>query len=129
MANKAYALLSSQKSARNPKLDFIALACKGQKAGFEKVIKLIDDLTAELKKEQVDDENKKEYCEAQFDQADDKKKGLERAIGKLEKAIDEAKETIATLTDEIKALEDGIVALDKSVAEATAQRKEENSDF
>jgi len=47
----------------------------------------------------------------------------------LEKAIDEAKETIATLTDEMKSLEDGIVALDKSVAEATAQRKEENSDF
>merc|ERR1719390_560366 len=86
-------------------------------------------MVALLKEEQLDDENKKEYCEKQFDTADDKKKGLERAVGKLEKAIDEAKETIATLTDEIAALEDGIVALDKSVAEATAQRKEENSDF
>merc|ERR1719316_171102 len=71
MENRAYALLkAAQKTAKNPKLDFIALAVRGKKAGFEKVIKLIDDLTAELKKEQVDDESKKEYCEAQFDQAD-----------------------------------------------------------
>ena len=63
-----------------------------------------------------------------LDKADDKKKVLERSVNKLEeKAIDEAKETIATLTDEIKALAAGIVALDKSVAEATEQRKEENS--
>jgi len=47
--------------------------------------------------------------------AEDKKKGLECAVGKLEKSIDEAKETIAILTDEIAALEAGIVALDKSV--------------
>jgi len=33
------------------------------------------------------------------------------------------------LKDEIAALEDGIRALDKSVAEATEQRKEENSDY
>jgi len=70
-----------------------------------------------------------EYCENSVDDADDKKKGLERAVGKLEKSIDVAKETIATLTDEIAALEAGIVALDKSGAEATANRKEENSDY
>jgi len=70
-----------------------------------------------------------EYCEKSVDDADDKKKGLERAVGKLEKSIDVAKETIASLTDEIAALEAGIVALDKSVAEATANRKEENSDY
>jgi len=61
MANKVFAC---QKAARNPKLDFIALAVKGKKAGFEKVIKLIDDLTAEFKNEQVDDDSKKEHCEA-----------------------------------------------------------------
>ena len=64
------------------------MACKGKKAGFQKVIKLIDDLTAKLKKEQVDDESKKAYCEAQFDQADDKKKATEGQMSDLEKAID-----------------------------------------
>merc|ERR1719181_2080244 len=130
MANKAFALLSAaQKSAKNPKLDFIALAVKGKKAGFEKVIKLIDDLTAELKKEQVDDESKKEYCEAQFDQAEDKKKATEGTISDLEKAIADAEQNIVTLKEEIDALGDGIRALDKSVTEATEQRQEEASDY
>jgi chromosome segregation ATPase len=111
------------------RLDLIMLALHGKKVGFEKVIKLIDDMVALMKTEQQDDEDKKEYCEMQFDQADDKKKALERTEGKLTAAIEDAKETIATLTDEIKALGEGITELDKSVAEATANRKEENSDF
>jgi len=96
---------------------------------FAKVIKMIDTMTATLKKEQQDDNDKKEFCEMQFDAADDKKKGLERGVSNLEKAITKEKEAVAALADEIKALEEGIVALDKSVAEATEQRKEENTDY
>merc|ERR1719480_211962 len=40
-----------------------------------------------------------------------------------------AKDAIATLTEEIAALEASIKALDKAVAEATEQRKQENSEF
>jgi predicted nucleic acid-binding Zn-ribbon protein len=61
--------------------------------------------------------------------ADDKKKSLERSVSNLEKAIEKEKEGIAALADEIKALQESIVALDKSVAEATEQRKGENTDF
>jgi chromosome segregation ATPase len=119
---------SSNKSDRH-RLDVIMLALHGKKVGFEKVIKLIDDMVALLKTEQNDDNDKKEYCEMQFDQADDKKKALERTEGKLTAAIEDAKETIAQLTEDIKVLGEGITALDKSVAEATENRKEENSDF
>jgi len=118
----------SKKSDRQ-KIDFIMLALRGKTEGFEKVIKLIDDMVALLGEEQLDDDHKKEYCEMQFDFTEDKKKELERKVSKLETAIDDAKEGIATLTTDIAALNDGIVALYKSVAEATEQRKEENSDF
>jgi len=111
------------------RLDLVMLALRGKKVGFEKVIKLIDDMVVLMKKEQQDDADKKEYCETSFDQADDKKKELERAEGKLSKAMNEAKEQIGQLTDDIKELGEGIVALDKNVAEATENRKEENSDF
>jgi TolA-binding protein len=111
------------------RLDLVMLALRGKKVGFEKVIKLIDDMVALMKKEQQDDADKKEYCETSLDQADDKKKELERAEGKLGKAMNEAKEQIAQLADDIKELGAGIVALDKDVAEATENRKEENSDF
>merc|ERR1719329_1890846 len=59
---------------RRPALDFIALALHGKKIGFGQVIKMIDELVAELKKEQQDDNNKKEYCDEQFDLADDNNK-------------------------------------------------------
>lgn len=111
------------------RLDAIMLAISGKKVNFDKVIKMVDDMVALLKREQLDDEHKKEYCEGQFDLADDKKKALEREEGKLTVSMADAKESIATLADEIKALGEGIKALDKTVAEATDNRKEENSDF
>jgi septal ring factor EnvC (AmiA/AmiB activator) len=112
-----------------PRLDFITLAIEGKAAGFEKVIKMIDDMVATLKKEQLDDDHKKEYCAKQFDFAEDKKKGLVKSVSDLEASIEEAKEGISTLASEIEALEDGIKALDKSVSEATEQRKEEHEDY
>jgi len=90
---------------------------------------MVDELVASLKQEQLDDDNKKEYCATQFDVSDDKKKGLEKSIADLETSIINAQDGITTLTDEIGALEDGIRALDKSVAEQTEQRKEEHEDF
>jgi len=116
-----------------PGLDFLVLALSGRRAltqgTFDKVIKMIDDMVAELKKEQTDDDAKLEYCKISLDQADDKKKSLERSVEDLENEIAKAKELIATLTDEIKALSAGIVDLDKSVVEATEQRKSENEEF
>merc|ERR1719265_1619926 len=84
----------------HPELNFLALALQGKKVDFSKVIKMIDDMVATLKKEQQDDNDKKEYCQMQFDQADDKKKGLERGISNLEKAISKEKEAIATIAEE-----------------------------
>merc|ERR1719356_1381789 len=85
-------------------------------------------MTALLKKEQVDDDNKKAYCEDLIDQTEDKVKELELTVSDLAKAVADAKEGIATLSSEIEALEDGIKKLDKQVAEATEQRKSEHAD-
>merc|ERR1719379_2463095 len=111
------------------RLDLLEMALRGRKMGFEKIIKMIDDLVALLAKEQLDDDEKKAWCLAELDTADDKKKALENAISDLEKAIADEEESIATLASEIEALEDGIKALDKQVAEATEQRKAEHAEF
>merc|ERR1719150_2504551 len=110
-------------------IGFIALALEGKKIGFDKIIKMIDDVIASLKIEQADDDAKKDYCAKEFDAADDKKKGLERAYADLETAIANAKEDIAKLAEEIDVLTAAIKELDKNVMEATEQRKEENEDF
>merc|ERR1719251_494910 len=90
---------------------------------------MIDKMVGVLGQEQKDDDDKKEYCATQLDLAEDKVKDLNRGIEQKSNAIETAKETIATLTEELEALAAGIKALDKSVAEATEQRKEENSEF
>jgi len=126
---QALAIVRAARGQGRPELNFLALALQGKSVDFSKVLKMIDEMVAVLHKEQDDDNSKKEYCETALDIADDKKKGLEHSISNLEKSIAKEKEAISVLADEIKALEEGIVALDKAVAEATAQRKEENADF
>jgi len=129
------ALLKASRGPRNahtparPELDLIALAISGKKIGFEKVLGLIDEMVANLKKEQIDDANKKEYCDKQFDLSEDKKKELELSVSDSETAIEEMEGSIEKLTEELAALTKGIKALDKSVAEATEQRKEENDEY
>jgi chromosome segregation ATPase len=110
-------------------LDFIAVALDGKKIGFDKIIAHIDDMVAELGKEQQDDEDKKEYCNVKMDSFDDKKKALEKEISDLSTSMTDAKEQIQKLGDECGDLEAGIESLDKQVAEGTAQRQEEHSDF
>merc|ERR1719251_227748 len=133
---KALAVLRSQKAsavtADRPGLELLVLALAGKAhmgGGFGKVIKMIDDMVTLLGKEQTDDDHKKEYCALQFDDSDDKRKALERSIAGEESSIASTKEAIATLTQEIAALEAGIRALDQAVAEATAQRKDENAEY
>merc|ERR1719158_945179 len=120
---------SAGSSAKDFRLELIAMALHGGKVTFEKVIKMIDDMVVLLGKEQVDDDEKKAYCEAELDKAEDEEKQLNIEIEDLEKAIENAKESAATLAEEIEALVDGIKELDKAVAEATEQRKEEHEDF
>merc|ERR1719221_619265 len=111
--------------ARPRSLDFVLLALRGKKIGFEKVVAMIDALVASLNTEQQDDLHKKEYCEGQLDHADDKRKVLSNSIADLNTVIAETKDGLATVTEEIAALKAGIAQLDKAVAEATEQRKAE----
>merc|ERR1719160_1048232 len=115
MRKRALAALKSGHKG-DPRLDLIELAMHGGKMGFDKIIKMIDDLVVDLKAEQGVDDDKKAYCLDEFDKAEDKLKGLNLDVSDLEKAIADAEESIATLKSEIEALEDGIKKLDDSVA-------------
>merc|ERR1740138_1523200 len=125
---RALQLLRSAPS-RGAEIDLVLLAMQGKTAGFEKVIKLIDGMMVNLKKEQADDDNKKLYCETELDKSEDQKKELERDIEVSSTAIEDLKAAIATWTQEIADLKAAISALDKSVAETTKLRQEENADF
>jgi len=127
MKQQALAALNGVKGSYQ--INLISLALKGKKVSMVKVIKMVDDMVVLLGEEQKADEAKKEQCEKDIDETEDKHKELNVAIADLEKATEETKESIATLTDEIAALTQGIKDLDKQVADATETRKEEHEDY
>jgi septal ring factor EnvC (AmiA/AmiB activator) len=136
LASKALKLIRSlrhEDSALGPRpgLDLLAMALSGsaRKVDFSKVIKMIDDMVALLKTEQMDDDNKKEYCEMQLDQVEDKAKELTSKVEDLTASIEEKEELIKTAVSEIKVLTKNIQKLDKSVSDATFQRKKEHDEF
>jgi hypothetical protein len=130
MARALATVRAAQKKGRPSRhLDLVALALHGKTANFDKVLGLIDEMVSVLKTEQVDDDDKKEYCNVELDATEDKLKGHMQTIKDTEAAIKDAKESIATLDGEIVALVGSIALLDQSVAQATAQRKKENAAF
>jgi len=126
---RALAMLATSSRPDGWQTELVTLALRGKKVDLTKVMKMIDDMVAVMKSEQVDDNNKKEYCSLQFDAFDDKKKGLVHSISDVDTEIEDAKSGLATVISEMKALEKGIAVLDKSVAVATEQRKQEHADY
>merc|ERR1719210_220657 len=90
---------------------------------------MIDGMVEVLKKEQLDDNHKKEYCAGQFDLMGDKKKALKRELADRKTVIATTTEGIESTKEALAALEAGIVELDKSVTEATDIRKKENAEY
>jgi len=110
-------------------VDFIAMALKGKKVDFTKVIVMIDNLVVTLGKEQKADDAHREYCNKEFDTSDDRKGSVQRNLEAQTHAKEQAETASANLAAEIAALQESIADLDKSVLEATEQRKNEHSEF
>jgi len=129
LTEQAMKILKASPGKKDPRLDLVMLALTGKGKSFDKVLKMIDDMVSLLGREQTDDDEKKAYCEAQLDSAEDEAKRLGNTLSDLDKAMATAKEGIATLASEIEALIAGVRALDKSVQEATENRKAENTEY
>eukprot|EP00747_Dinoflagellata_sp_TGD_P140967 gnl/TRDRNA2_/TRDRNA2_176069_c26_seq6.p2 gnl/TRDRNA2_/TRDRNA2_176069_c26~~gnl/TRDRNA2_/TRDRNA2_176069_c26_seq6.p2 ORF type:complete len:420 (+),score=152.85 gnl/TRDRNA2_/TRDRNA2_176069_c26_seq6:55-1314(+) len=59
LRRRALSLIKEAHRPGQPNLDFIALAIQGKQDGLDTVLKMIDGMIETLKKEQVDDDNKK----------------------------------------------------------------------
>jgi len=102
---------------------------EGTSVDFSKVVKMIDDMVALLKKEEADDETHKGFCEGEFHSSAGEKKDTEDKVASLESSMSEMADEIKALGEKLANLDAEIKALDKSVAESTEQRKQEHADF
>merc|ERR1719253_5509 len=131
MQRRALQMLKSARRGHghsDPRLDFLEMALHGGQMGFDKVLKMVDNLMTVLKKEQGEDDSKKSYCLAELDKNEDAKKALAVDISDIGKAIEDGEESMKVLSKEIAALTQGIKDLDTSVGEATETRKKENAE-
>jgi len=96
---------------------------------FMKVVNLIDEMVEVLGNEQSEDDQKRDMCRTEIPKNQNKQEQLETAINAKNADIDNTKDQLSTLKTEMDALKARVGELDKAVGEATAQRKEENSNF
>ena len=96
---------------------------------MSEVVKMVEKMIEILEKEQVDDEKKRDWCQAELTKAEKEEKGKQEMMDSTVAALAEAEDNIASLADDMKAMEASIASLDKSVAEATEQRKKEHVEY
>mmetsp|Transcript_166677 Transcript_166677/g.319974 ORF Transcript_166677/g.319974 Transcript_166677/m.319974 type:complete len:709 (+) Transcript_166677:127-2253(+) len=125
---KRHALSILRSSKRHdPQLDFIELALRGRKIGFDQVIASMDKMVTQLHKEQKDEDEKKAYCESELAKTEEELKLATQNKEDMEKVIAEGADELKAIAADMQKLALGIKELDGEVAKATLQRKEEHS--
>jgi len=120
---------SPRSSARSANSKLATLAVSVQLDSFTKVKKVMDELVADLKKEQADEVAFKADCVKHFDENEkaiyestETKSDLEAKIDSLAKAMDK-------LSEEIAADKKAVAETELEIKKASQVREEENADF
>merc|ERR1719333_966797 len=112
---------------QSPKLS--AFAMRVRLDAFTKVKEAIDNMIAELTKQQADEIKHKDFCVDDFNTNQLQTEKKEREKTDLEALIDDLKMTIAKLTKEIAALEADIAETQMQLKRAGEDREAENKEF
>merc|ERR1719421_2556957 len=134
-AHKAQAILASIVAKNNsPTLKNLLFTLNSKlklksSGGFDEVIKMIDDMVVLLGKQQKEDDKQKVWCEDELEKAADEEAATKTKLEQVDAALSEQSDTISSAMEEISTLTTEIAELDKAVADASAQRKDEHTDY
>lgn len=123
---KAIALLERY-GLKNPKIALIATYAKLD--AFTKVKKAIADMIAELKVQQKDEVDHRDYCNAEFNKNQLETEAEQDNYDNLVAKIADLTSTIDKLTSEIDTLNKEIAEMTKQATRASDNRGKENADF
>jgi len=105
------------------------LASSTKLLDFSEIKKAIDDMMAELKTTQKDEQDKYEFCTSEI-KANEKGAAAKRELkADLEQKIADLESLISTLTDEIAALKAQVAQTNVQMKAASEDREAENKDF
>merc|ERR550537_1558122 len=128
-AREVLVSLAQKSTSHQSQLSLMASLLKSKAVDFSKITNMIDGMVQVLTKEQEDDASQKKFCEQEFSKSAAEKRANEEALQGLAASLEEMGATVDTLSGEIGNLQEEIKNLDKAVAEATAQRKDEHSEY
>jgi len=123
----ARVILRAAKKSGNYQL--AALAVSAQLDAFTKVKKAMDDMLAELKKQQKMEYEKKEFCNKEIDVNEDETTAKTNFKEDTESNLKDLEVQIDTMTKEINVLEVEIVNTQQSIKKAGEDRAAENKEF
>merc|ERR1719160_1292010 len=107
----------------------IAMATQVRLDAFTKVKKAIDDMVAQLTKENADEIKHRDYCIGGLNQNEKTTESTERDHGDVSMKIEDLDMSIEKLTKEIEALKAEIVELNTQLKRAGEDRELENKEF
>merc|ERR1719160_1045947 len=107
----------------------IAMATQVRLDAFTKVKKAIDDMVAQLTKENADEIKHRDYCIGGLNQNEKTTESTERDHGDVKMKIEDLDMSIEKLTKEIEALKAEIVELNTQLKRAGEDRELENKEF
>jgi len=126
--SKASKLLASvARKTHNPHL--MTLALRIRLDAFTKVKKAIDDMVAELTKQQADEVKLKDYCIEALNVNQRNTEDKERTKKTLEETIEDLTMTIQSLTESIETLKAEITEMQFQMKRAGETREKENVEF
>merc|ERR1719440_2316177 len=120
-------LYNVAKKAKNPRL--ATLATRMRLDGFEKVIKEVDGMIADLKKEKDDDVKMKDFCIEALHKNEVETEMKKRDIEALQAKLEDLKAHIAELTKAIAELNAEVDEVRIQLKRAGEDRELENKDF
>jgi len=111
-------------------LRLAALAATVKTGGhFDSVIKSVEKMIGDLRSEEQDDIDHRDWCQEHENKFTNQKEDLEYKVGQTEALIERLTAKSGELETAIKNTEDEILQTQEAMAEALANRNEENSDF
>jgi chromosome segregation ATPase len=110
-------------------LSLLSISTRLRLDGFEKVKEVMDKMTAELQKQQKDEDEKKENCTTDIDKTEDDIKVAEGEAQDLSSKFTAVTNKLAVLAEELSKLKSDVAASEVSLKEAGETRKAESLAF
>jgi chromosome segregation ATPase len=118
----------AQASSR-ARLGLLAISLRRGSRKFDEVVKMVDEMTDCLKREQESDDGKVKHCQVSMDSSEKQRSSMQQMHEAKEKAISDIEATIEAVKKKIEDINHGIQELDDYVKKATDVRKAENTEF